>query len=337
MKRVVLLACCLVTVCLAACPPTAKPPVPLKACRESDGPNGCKPPTGIGGHQGGYLEGDGLERLHFKVPAGVFPPAPNTKLKALESCGADSDLVLVMNECVPIPGVHGPGAFTCQVDVLSHTSGVSNLVPPLAPICLTSLSNHTSDPDASHHRGVTVARGFWDGSGAWQDEPDTVTLSCDANNNSPGKEQFEQADGAITKCMRQFQVNPQLFHDEFLACIRMARADYCGDGHPHTYGGTAVRVSTPQNPMTASECRDGMCFEASWSKNGAVCIARPRWTGPGMEFQACSDQFAPKGTLLCREEPAQGVVFSRSEQHVCKQQQPVACGIDQDPVCILNK
>ena len=335
MKRVALLGgclACLVPGLLAACPPTVQPAL-TTSCRESDGPAQCKPPFEIGSHQGGFLEGEGLERMHFTVPAGAFPPPPGTKLVPQQTCGAKSAVVLAVLGCAPFPEVHGVGAYACQVDVSPPPTG---LVPAPPRICVTTLSGRVADPDPSHHRGVTVVRGFWDGTGAWHDEPNTVTLSCDAAGNDPGVEQFVTADGAITKCMRAFRINPQLFGDAFLACIRMVRADYCGDGHPHTYTGTEVGVGTPQSPMTASECKDGRCFEASWSRDGAVCLARPRWTGTGMDFAACRDQFTPNGTLQCRGDPALGVVFSRSKQYVCKQLAPTACpGPDLDPVCAI--
>lgn len=336
MKRVWLLSGCLACAAsgvLAACPPAVKPTL-ATPCRESDGPVTCKPPTEIGSHQGGFLEGEGLERMHFTLPGGAFPPPPGTKLLPTQICGVKSAMTVSVLGCVPVAEARGPGAYACQVDVGPPPTG---LVPAPARLCVTTLGGHIADPDPSHHRGVTMVRGFWDNTGAWHNEPNTVTLSCDAAGNDEGAEQFEEADGAITKCMRSFQINPQLFGNAFLACIRMVRADYCGDGHPHTYTGTEVGVATPQSPMTLSECKDGRCFEASWSKDGAVCFARPRWTGAGMDFAACQDQFTPTGNMLCRGDPAQAAVFSRSKQYVCKQVAPNACpGPDVDPVCAIQ-
>jgi hypothetical protein len=116
----------------------------------------------------------------------------------------------------------------------------------------------------------------------------------------------------------------------------MARADYCGDGQPHTIDGTEVGVSTPRDPMKPSDCSDGRCFEASWSRTGAVCIARPRWLGDGMGFDACQDQFSPAGALSCRGNPDQAVVFSRSTRHACHELDTNSCGSerDKDPVCV---
>jgi hypothetical protein len=312
-------------VCLAGCPkPT--PPTP-GTCRRSDSPKECvlvtTPPgstPGIGGHQGVYLEGETLERLHF---TGTFPPQPGAVLHAVEACGKALRPTVIVRSCQSIPELPGAqGAVTCQVDVKD--------VPG---ICKFKPFNAILDPDPVHHRGVTIVRGFWDATAAWHDEPGVVTLSCDAKSNGLDVQQFEASDGAITKCVRTFLLDPTAFNDAFQACVRMVRADYCGDGMPHTFLGTEVGVSTPHDPMTVPECTQHGCFEASWSKNGAVCIARTRWSGPGMGLDACQLQFAPAGGMACRGNPAEGIVFSRSEQHVCNQFAPGPCGTDQDPFC----
>jgi hypothetical protein len=66
------------------------------------------------------------------------------------------------------------------------------------------------------------------------------------------------------------------------ACTRLARADYCGDGVPHTEDGTWVNVwddlSAP-GPIQDHGARTlgGMHFEAAWNTAGAECISRTRW------------------------------------------------------------
>ena len=55
----------------------------------------------------------------------------------------------------------------------------------------------------------------------------------------------------------------------------MVRADYCGDGTPHTVPGVAIElfdaagVHAPRDPGYGA-------FEALWSPAGAVCLARSR-------------------------------------------------------------
>jgi hypothetical protein len=140
-------------------------------------------------------------------------------------------------------------------------------------------------------------------------------------------------DGSITKCIREFQLDPATQQDAFLACIRMARADYCGDGITHTFTGTEIRVSTPANPTLKTECTDGKCFEASWSKDGAVCIQHVRYDGPNSGFANCKDQFKLEGQLQCRAPAAQGIVVSHSRPRTCGHSSPGTCEFDADPVC----
>jgi hypothetical protein len=62
----------------------------------------------------------------------------------------------------------------------------------------------------------------------------------------------------------------------FAACVRMMRADYCGDGRPHTRPGVQVDmwdragVQTPQTSLP---------FEAAWGPEGAICMKRSRVAG----------------------------------------------------------
>jgi hypothetical protein len=333
LKRVPLLACCLLTAC-----PGPKAP-DRGVCRESVAPKECVPPRGLGGHQGPYIEGRGLERLHFSVPGGAFPPAPGTLLKAVQTCGDGREPLIKVRSCTGVAELPGAtGVFACQVDVGNPSPVVTDNEPAAPGICKSHISPRHDDPDPLHHRGVTVVRGFWDATGAWQDEPGMVTLSCDANANSAGTQQFVEADGAVTKCARQFLLDPAAFPDAFQACIRMARADYCGDGHPHTFMGTGIGVGTPRNPITRADCSDGGCFEASWSKDGAVCVSRPRWTGPGMGLDACQGQFVARGALSCRADPSTAIIFSRSKVNVCNghDDEAKSCTPDADPVCTPN-
>ncbi len=59
----------------------------------------------------------------------------------------------------------------------------------------------------------------------------------------------------------------------FAACIRMMRADYCGDGRPHTRPGVQVDMWDRAGVQTA---QTSLPFEAAWGAEGAVCMKRPR-------------------------------------------------------------
>lgn len=49
----------------------------------------------------------------------------------------------------------------------------------------------------------------------------------------------------------------------------MARADYCGDGVPHTKSGTLIDLYDIHGIQTVVP-NDGQTFEAGWNEDGAV-------------------------------------------------------------------
>jgi ADYC domain len=85
-------------------------------------------------------------------------------------------------------------------------------------------------------------------------------------------------------------------------CTRLARADYCGNGVPHTRNGTQINV-WDKLPAPGPIQRHGllaplgMLFEAGWNTGGAVCLSRSRWLlDDGLELAAlCPDRLIPPG------------------------------------------
>lgn len=90
------------------------------------------------------------------------------------------------------------------------------------------------------------------------------------------------------------------------ACTRMARADYCGDGTPHTREGTWINV-WDRLPAPGPIQRHGllpplgMLFEAGWNTDGAVCVSRARWLVDdllhGELANLCPDRLVAPGLL----------------------------------------
>ena len=86
--------------------------------------------------------------------------------------------------------------------------------------------------------------------------------------------------GALGKCVR-FGYPPwalaggMSLRDVYNACIRMVRADYCGNGTPYTKDGQQIDlydvhgIQTPENDPT-------MDFEAGWTPAGAACVRHVR-------------------------------------------------------------
>lgn len=98
---------------------------------------------------------------------------------------------------------------------------------------------------------------------------------------TPGRFFVTCTSGAEGKCVR-FGYKPWRQAAEagslapyYQACVRMVRADYCGDGMGHTRNGTLIdlydRVGIQQD-----ESAPGMTFEAAWGPDGAVCVRHTR-------------------------------------------------------------
>jgi hypothetical protein len=62
----------------------------------------------------------------------------------------------------------------------------------------------------------------------------------------------------------------------YQACVRMVRADYCGDGVGHTKNGTPIDLFD-RIGVQKDEPAEGMGFEAAFGPAGAVCVRHPRW------------------------------------------------------------
>ena len=59
------------------------------------------------------------------------------------------------------------------------------------------------------------------------------------------------------------------------ACVRLVRADYCGDGVGHTRNGTPIDIFD-RIGIQRDEPAPGMRFEAAFGPDGAVCVRRTR-------------------------------------------------------------
>lgn len=71
------------------------------------------------------------------------------------------------------------------------------------------------------------------------------------------------------------------YNDYHASCLRMVRADYCGDGVPHTYDGTLIDIYDHllnNNAIsTSTNGSDGWYLESEWDSDGAHCINKTRW------------------------------------------------------------
>ncbi|XXX75219.1 ADYC domain-containing protein [Sorangium sp. So ce134] len=123
-----------------------------------------------------------------------------------------------------------------------------------------------------------AVRGTWDAvTGAFSDDGSQFTFACQgaaiAKCAEWGYRDWERRAECDGKSCASRDLS--YFHR---ACVRMVRADYCGDGAPHTRAGTAIDIWDALGIQTETE-GSGMSFEAEWTVNGAACIRRTRWRG----------------------------------------------------------
>ena len=97
----------------------------------------------------------------------------------------------------------------------------------------------------------------------------------------PGTFELTCTSGGQGKCVR-FGYLPwesAAMRAHYNACIRMLRADYCGDGTPHTKDGTLIVIYDKLDIQKDDEPVESAEFEAAWGPEGAVCVRRVRVPG----------------------------------------------------------
>lgn len=121
-------------------------------------------------------------------------------------------------------------------------------------------------------RGLFMA-GVWDESGARHESlagatDVAFTFSCDT--------------GVLAKCIDWGYAPYAAGADAHQTCTRLARADYCGNGMPHTADGTLIDVFDVLG-VQESDMSIDLAFEAGWGPDGAVCVSRPRYLELGSD------------------------------------------------------
>ena len=109
------------------------------------------------------------------------------------------------------------------------------------------------------HWAIPVS-GAWDLSGSKMTGENLFTFAC-------------RERGAIGKCI-DFGYKPWIDPDRHQACVRMVRADYCGDGQSHTVDGNTINLYDAdgiQKDTHGTETAYSWTFEADWTASGAKC------------------------------------------------------------------
>ncbi|NUQ74227.1 MAG: hypothetical protein HUU21_11780 [Polyangiaceae bacterium] len=122
------------------------------------------------------------------------------------------------------------------------------------------------------------ASGTPDG-GDYINDPNLFTFSCTTGTIAKCALRGYKPWKTIEECNGQSNcqtLSLQPFHQ---ACTRMMRADYCGNGTPHTVTGTLINMY--DNFDIQLDESTTMALEAEWTPDGAKCVKHLRWTTGG--------------------------------------------------------
>jgi hypothetical protein len=188
--------------------------------------------------------------LRVQTPQGWTEPP---ELQGAEITRSDGTVLRIDSV---LPGADATGARLWMMGVSVLASDGST-----RPLC-------SAAPDGTRH--AMVVPGTAQPDGTVRDDPDDFLVACSA--------------GAQGKCLR-FGYRPWASNSgggslrpAYNACIHMVRADYGGDGQPHTRDGTLIDMSDDLNIQSADHLPNQR-FEAGWAEHGAVCVRHVRIAG----------------------------------------------------------
>ena len=190
-----------------------------------------------------------------------------------------SELVLTMADGQVLRGTELVGA----VVHLSLADGKTT------PMKLLAITPDPDDPEILRHDfQVEDGKGGWQPACAPNAYGERWGFPVALPEHHPGREgaiTLTCASGAVGKCAR-FGYKPWAKGPKgedliplHAACVRMVRADYCGDGQAHTKNGTEIDMYDDLDiQKSASQSDAAFAFEAGWTPSGAACVAHTRWS-----------------------------------------------------------
>lgn len=136
--------------------------------------------------------------------------------------------------------------------------------------------------DEGHSIPAIPLTGRWDlregtpGGGAHHEDPDALTFACATHVLGhcvlAGYAPWRTA----RICQRPGRCETITLRDHHQTCTRMMRADYCGDGTPHTHDGIEIGL---HDNLGIRYDGDDWLFEAEWDPTGARCLSEERIPG----------------------------------------------------------
>lgn len=206
----------------------------------------------------------------------------------LRAAHADEAVAGVAVERTALRITLADGRVLSGADLLGVTLTIADADGNQIPVRIEAVQADPLDPS-----GETTLYAFSaeDAAGEWRNmcQPDPyggqwgfpLAFTEDGKAGPPGAFSITCTSGARGKCIRfgykpwHPDVDGVAMRDLYDSCVRMVRADYCGDGTGHTRDGTLIDIYD-RFGIQQSQPAPGMSFEAAWAPDGAVCIARTR-------------------------------------------------------------
>jgi len=208
------------------------------------------------------ISGDGIRTVEVEGTAFRITLASGRVLQGRDLAGATISVALLEDPqprrirlvtITPDPMDRQGEVLLYDMQLLDPTTGAA------APLC---------EHDAEGKHWAFPLQGQWDRDGRRiSDKGFTLTCAADAQGKCVrfGYKPWKTANGDISLAN---------YHQ---ACIRMVRADYCGN-QGTTKNGMLIdyydRLGIQHQAKTAGQ--DGLRFEAAWDTQGALCVAHTR-------------------------------------------------------------
>jgi hypothetical protein len=161
--------------------------------------------------------------------------------------------------------------------------------------------HNACQPDPDGRRLGFPLAGAFTSDGRYEPAPERLLITCTG--------------GAEGKCVR-FGYKPwrqapdgSSLAPYYQTCVRLARADYCGDGVGHTRNGTPIDIFD-RIGIQRDEPAPGMTFEAAWAEDGAVCVSHTRL--PDVLSTAALAELCPARVARSCDETTPALLFNRS-------------------------
>ncbi len=126
-------------------------------------------------------------------------------------------------------------------------------------------------------------QGTWDSSagtatgGDHIDSSSVITFACVGSTLAKCVDLGYQPWKTVKECTSKVSCQTRSLRPFHQACTRMLRADYCGDGTPHTVSNVPVNMWDNFKVQKQAHVGDDWKLEAEWTSEGAVCINELRY------------------------------------------------------------